>query len=318
MFRYVVPLSHKTEEIEPGPLGMLKTLPARRLEFRIGKLALPDFFDINAIGSDSHLQFLNWTVVNNGAWDYAADTRGYTWGAYAEYHDVNWSLRFVEALMPKIANGIDLEWNLRRARGQNLELELRPHLLSGRNTTIRLLAYRNVADMGNYREAIRNFLSHQTATPDIVASRQPGRTKNGVGLNVEQELTSLLRAFLRVGWNDGHNESFAYTEVDQTVLVGGDFRGTPWRRKDDKIGVAFVSNGLSTDQRNYLALGGLGFLLGDGALIYGRENIVESYYTAHVWRGVFAALDLQHINNPGYDRARGPVWVPGLRLHLDF
>ncbi len=318
IFRYVVPLSHEVEETEPGPLGALKTLPKRRIEFRIGRFALPDFVDVNAVGSDSHFQFMNWTLVNNGAWDYSADTRGYTWGAYAEYHDVYWSLRFVEALMPKIANGIDLDWDVRRAHGQNLELELRPKIFAKRDTTIRLLGYRNVADMGNYREAIHAFLAHQTATPDIIASRQQGRTKNGVGLNLQQDITSILRAFLRLGYNDGHNESFAYTEDDQTVSFGADLRGEPWSRKNDKIGVAFVSNGLSRDHREYLALGGLGFLLGDGALIYGRETIVESYYTAHVWRGVFAALDLQHVNNPGYDRARGSVWVPGLRLHLEF
>ena len=318
IFRYVFPLGHEREEVEPGPMGMLTSLPVRRLEFRVGKFSLADFLDVNAVGSDSHLQFLNWTIVNNGAWDYAADTRGYTYGALVELHAARWSLLFLEAVMPKVANGIDLQWNLRQARANNLELDLRPQLLANRETVIRLLAYRNVADMGNYQEAIDDFLAHQTAVPDIIATRQEGRTKNGAGLNAEQEITSSLRGFLRLGWNDGHNESFCYTEVDNTASFGADLAGDRWHRKHDKIGAAFVTNGISSHHREYLALGGLGFLLGDGRLSYGRETIVESYYTAHVWRGVFGALDLQHINNPGYNRDRGPVWVFAGRLHVDF
>ncbi len=316
MVRQVVGLSRDTEEAEAGPLGVLTKLPVRRLEFRVGNFALPDFVDVNAIGSDSHLQFMNWTVVNNGAWDYAADTRGYTWGALVELHARTWALRFVEALMPQVANGIDLRWNLRRARGHNLELELHPRVLAKR-TVVRLLAYRNIADMGSYGEAIERFRAGLTPAPDIVAARRPGSRKYGFGLNVEQQITSRLRGFGRVGWNDGHTESFVYTEVDRTGGFGGDYRGDRWGRRLDKVGAAFVANGLSAVHREYLALGGQGFLLGDGRLNYGRENIFEAYYTAHLWRGVFASLDLQHISNPGYNRDRGPVWVPALRLHFD-
>ncbi len=315
--RYVFPLSQDREEVKSGPQGVLTSLPVRRLEVRIGKFPLPDFLDVNATGSDSHLQFMNWTVVNNGAWDYAADTRGYTFGALADLHAGAWSLRFLEALMPKIANGINLQWNLGRARAHNLEMELRPHLLVKHSTRVRLLAYRNVADMGSYRQAISNFLAQRTATPDIEGTRRPGRTKNGVGVNAEQELTASLRLFLRLGWSDGHNESFAFTEVDRTASFGGDFAGERWHRKHDKLGAAFVLNALSSEHRQYLALGGQGFLLGDGRLTYGREKIFEGYYTAHLWRGVFASVDLQHITNPGYNRDRGPVFAPAFRLHLD-
>lgn len=318
MLRHVIRLGGDAERADRSYLGIEPELPAKRLEFRLGKMSLADFFDVNSIASDSHLQFLNWAVDNNGAWDYAADTRGYTYAAVAELHVPAWSLRFAEALMPKVANGIDLQWNLRRARGSNLEFELRPTLLRDRKTTLRLLGYRNVADTGNYRQAINAFLAHQTAAPAIIASRAPGRTKNGIGFNAEQELTSDLRLCARLGWNDGRNESFAYTEVDRTASFGGDLSGERWRRKNDKLGAIFVVNAISADHREYLALGGLGFLLGDGRLDYGHEKIFEAYYTAHAWRGVFASFDLQHINNPGYNRDRGAVWVPSLRVHVDF
>jgi high affinity Mn2+ porin len=154
--------------------------------------------------------------------------------------------------------------------------------------------------------------------PDITVTRKPGTIKYGFGASVEQELNDFLRVFGRFGWNEGQHESFAYTEVDQTVEFGGDLGGKAWNRKFDRLGAAFVSNGISADHQEYLRLGGQGFLLGDGALTYGRETIFEGYYTAHLWRGVFASADLQYITNPGYNRDRGPVIVPGLRLHVEF
>jgi high affinity Mn2+ porin len=318
MLRQIVPLSSKTIETERGPLALATSLPARRLEFRAGKFGMADFFDLNSIGSDSHYQFMNWTVDNNGAYDYAADTRGYTVGAIAEYDDSKWSFRFAEALMPTVANGIDLQWNLRRARSENYELELRPQLWGNRKSAIRLLAYENHANMGLYRQAMADFLAGETPRPIISAHPVQTTIKYGFGVNIEQQLTSEIRGFVRAGWNEGEHESFAYTEVNSTFLAGGDCGGTRWKRKMDKFGAAFVTNAISADHQHYLALGGVGFLLGDGRLNYGRENILETYYNAHIWRGIYAAGDLQHINSPGYSRDRGPVWVPGLRFHLEF
>jgi hypothetical protein len=316
--RQIIPLSSEEAEAERTPLSFATTLPVRRLEVRAGKFSMPDFIDSNSIGSDSHLQFMNWTVVNNGAWDYAADTRGYTWGTLIEYDDRRWSLRFAEGLMPSVANGIKLVWNLRRAHAENLELELRRSLLAKRAGTIRFLAYVNHANMGSYRVAIDQFLAGETPLPDITAHPLQVRSKHGFGLNVEQEVTRLFRVYARAGWSDGRNESYAYTEVDNTIAFGGDFKGDRWRRKQDKIGAAFVDNGISKDHREYLRLGGSGFLLGDGTLTYGRERVFEGYYNAHLWRGLFAALAVQHITNPGYNRDRGPVVVPGFRMHLEF
>ena len=318
MIRKIIPLSHESEKAERGPLSLATSLPVRRFDLRLGKFSLVDFFDVNSVGSDSHLQFMNWTDDNNGAYDYAANTRGYTWGAIVEYQDRRWGARFADSMEPKVANGPNLDADLFRAHAENFEVEFRRKFLPGRQGTFRLLSFINHGNMGNYHEAITEFREGRTPNPDVISTRQQGRIKYGFGANFEQSITDTVRAYGRWGWNEGRNESFAYTEVDQTSTFGADLRGDGWGRKLDKIGVAFVANALSGDHREYLALGGQGFLLGDGGLTYGRERILEGYYTFHLWRGVFASVDVQHINNPGYNRDRGPVLVPGLRAHIDF
>jgi len=331
----VIGLTQKTTEQDANFFALAPTVPLRRIEFRVGKLTLPDFFDINGPGSDSHLQFMNWTIDNNGAWDYAADTRGYTVGGMAEYDDRIWSLRYGVFAMPVVANGIDLDWAFSRANGQNGEFELRQSLVRNRKGTTRILFYANHAHMGTYREANQDFLNgrdvakYGITVPSILLHEHFGALKYGVGYNTEQEITENLRVFGRFGWNEGQHESYAYTEVDQTVLGGADYAGTRWRRPSDKVGIAVVSNAIKSDHQEYVKLGGLGFLLGDGNgspnfqrangdLNYGRENIVESYYTYHAWRGMFFSLDVQHIDNPGYNRDRGPGWVGSVRAHVDF
>ena len=301
-------------------------VPERRIELRFGKIGLPDLMDQNNPGSDSHLQFLNWTVDNNGAWDYAADTRGYTYAAIAEYDDKDWTARFALALMPTVANGIDLQWDLHRACAENYELDWNHGPLSNlltrfhqkdRKGAVRLLGYSNYANMGNYRVQNNLALAAKT-TPVITAHPLQTTVKYGVGLNFEQELTSDVRVFGRFGWNDDHTESYAYTEVAQTFQLGGDMAGNRWGRAQDKFGVVGVSNAIKRDHQRYLALGGLGFLLGDGALSYAREDIFETYYTAHNWRGLFTSFDAQLIAHPGYNLARGPVEVFSVRTHVDF
>ncbi len=316
LLRQVIPLSQERVAAERGPLGLATSLPARRLELRIGKFSMVDFFDLNSAGSDSHLQFLNWAVDNNAAYDYAVNTRGYTWGAVIEYHDRRWALRFAEAFMPKVANGINLDADLRRAHSENFEVEFRSNFLRGRAGAVRLLSYVNHANMGVYREAVNDFLAGRTPLPDITAHPLRTTVKYGFGVNLQQALNTWLTAFARWGWNEGQHESFAYTEVDQTILLGAGASGKRWRRKLDRAGIAFFSNGISRDHQQYLALGGTGFLLGNGRLNYGREFILEAFYTAHFWRGLFGSFVLQHIHNPGYNRDRGPMVVPALRLHL--
>jgi hypothetical protein len=319
-------LTDKLTDATRTQFSLATKVPERRIDLRAGKMGLPDVFDANNPGSDSHLQFLNWTVDNNGAWDYAADTRGYTYAFIAEYDDIDWSARYSIALMPTVANGIDLQWNLRRASGQNMELEFRKTpfaLLPGRlrdtkrKGVVRLLSFINHANMGDYRDQIRLAQSTHT-TPDITAHPLQSTVKYGLGLNFEQELTPDLRLFGRFGWNEGQHESYAYTEVDQSIQLGADYAGNSWGRPNDKVGLVGVSNAIKRDHQHYLAAGGLGFLLGDGTLSYAREDILETYYTAHNYRGLFTSFDIQLIDHPGYNQARGPVEMFSVRTHVDF
>ena len=318
MIHKVFAFSRDSVENARNNLSLFEELPRRRLEVRFGKFSTVDFFDQNSVGSDTHLQFSNWAVDNNGAYDYAADTRGYTVGLTADYEDRNWGFRFAEALMPKVANGIDLVWKPWQVHAENFEYELRRGFLPGKPGVVRVLAFTNYANMGVYRDAVAQFEQHLVATPNITNHPWHITRKYGFGLNVEQNVAPNLTAFARFGWNNGKTESFAYTEIDQTFAVGLGAAGALWHRKYDRAGVAFVTDGISKDHQNYLANGGLGFLLGDGALRYGRENIVESYYTAHLWRGLYVAPGIQHVIDPGYNRARGPVLVPSFRVHTEF
>src|ERR1700730_110511 len=318
MWHQIISLCHNVSDSVRTPFSLFGKLPERRLELRFGKFGIADFFDLNTYGSDSSFQFMNWTVANNGAYDYAADTRAYTFGAVLQYHERHAAVGFAEALMPKVANGIHLDADLSRQRSENIEVELRGTLLRRREGILRVLTFVNHANMGVYREAINNFLAGLTVRPEITAHAPRTTIKYGFAANFEQPLNNWMGLFGRWGWDEGRHETYAYTEVDSTVEIGAAGSGARWHRKYDRAGLAFVSNGISRDHQEYLALGGYGFLLGDGRLNYGRETIEEAYYTLHLWRGAYPSIGVQHLNNPGYNRDRGPVVVPVLRLHLEF
>ena len=317
MIDKVIALSKDQVENDRTPLSLFERLPRRRLELRFGKFGMVDFFDVNSAGSDSHFQFMNWSVCQNGAYDFAADTRGYTVGFEAEYEDRNWGFLFGEGLMPKVANGMDLVWKFWQAHSENYEFEWRHGFVPKQLGVVRLLAYTNYANMGIYTDAVAQF-DAGLVPPEITDHPWHITRKYGFGINLEQNLTPSLTAFGRFGWNNGKTESFAYTEIDQTFSGGLGANGALWRRRQDRAGIAFATNAISKDHQRYLADGGYGFILGDSALKYGRENILETFYTAHVWSGIYVAPALQYIVDPGYNRARGPVLVPAFRLHLEF
>jgi high affinity Mn2+ porin len=318
MVHQVIALSHEKDEADRGPLSTFSELPKRRIELRVGKFGITDFFDTNAVGSDSHLQFMNWAVDQDGAYDFTADARGYTWGVLAEYQSPRWGLRSALALESGPQNGGPLVWNLHLANTFNTEFEWHRGPLPKKPGIVRLLGWVNHANMGVYQYAIDQFLEGKTPVPDISDHPLQVTKKYGFGLGIEQSVTPSITVYGRLGWNNGRTESWSFTEIDQTESGGIGFPGLLWKRKDDRAGVAFASNGISGAHAHYLALGGLGFVLGDGGLDYARENLAETYYTAHVWRGVFVGPDLQYIVHPGYNQARGPVLVPSFRTHVEF
>ncbi len=280
-----------------------------RLTVAVGRFSLNDFFDNNAYSHDPRTQFLNWSLMDNGAWDYAADTRGYTWGVYLEFNQANWAVRFASALEPSVANGMDYDFNLAQAQGNNLEFEYR-YRVGSHPGVARLLGYANNAHMGSYAMALGS------PTPDITRS-EAYRTKYGFGLNLEQEITPILGVFSRLGWNNGETESWAFTEVDDTVSFGASLKGGLWTRSDDTLGLALVVNGLSHDHAAYLAAGGMGFILGDGRLDYAPEEILETYYNFVVYKFFAVAADFQEVIDPGYNRDRGPVSIYAIRVHCE-
>jgi hypothetical protein len=316
--RHVFPLGAKSGATDAGPFSVVPALPDRRLAVSVGKFSLVDVFDLNSVASDVHLQFMNYAIDNTGSYDYAADTRGYTFGAVVEYHVPRWTLRFAECLMPTTANGPALDWHVARAHSENAELEMHRGLILGRDGRLRLLGFVNHANMGAYADAITAFQSGLVPQPDITRTEKPGTIKYGSSVNIEQAVRRGVRGFMRAGWNDGHTETFAYTEMDRTFAVGADSSAHWWHRPSDKLGGAVVMNGLSATHRAYLGLGGRGFQLGDGGLSYGRETILETYYTVPIVRGVFASVDVQRVANPGFNRSRGPLLVSSIRWHVDF
>ena len=289
--------------------------PLTRYSITVGRFTLTDFFDNNRYSHDPRTQFMGWAVMFNGAWDYPADTRGYTWGWMHEFHARNWSLRYASVAEPRVANGLRFDRRILVNRGDTFEEEAR-YSLAGHPGAVRLLEYANHARAGTYAESIQ--LSQGSGKPpDITATRRNGTLKYGVGFNIEQEITKDIGVFGRLGWNDGKTESFAFTAIDRLVQAGVSVTGTSWKRKDDVVASEITASGLSPVHREYLALGGLDFLIGDGRLNYGTEKIWESYYSARIIGRFFTTFDLQYIRNPAYNRDRGPVWVPSIRLHLE-
>ncbi len=287
-----------------------------RYSIYAGRFTVTDYFDNNTYTHDPRTQFMAWGVMYNGAWDYPADTRGYTWGIVQEFHTRNWGFRYGIAAEPRVANGSQLDRMLLRDHGQTAEAERR-YSIRKHPGAVRLLEYANRADAGNYAEALR--LAGATGTPDVISTRRPGTTlKYGTGLNLEQELTHDIGIFTRLGWSDGKTESFAFTAIDRLASGGVSVKGTRWRRKDDVVATSLTAGGLAGVHALYLARGGLDFLIGDGRLNYAPEYVWESYYSARLFPGFYVSLDAQHDTNLAYNHDRGPVWIYSVRLHVDY
>ncbi len=291
----------------------LFAFPGRRLEFTFGKICLADVFDGNDLVRDAHHGFWSWGLVNDGAWDFAADTRGYTWGLTIAYEGGPLAARAGVYMMPEVANGPAYDHDLAHAHGVNAEVEW--DFAPERQGAVRLLGYVNEARMGRYEEALA---APGDPPPDITATREVGRRKWGLALNAQLRFGRDLGAFARLGWNDGATESFAYTEIDRTLQAGVALSGGSWKRPGDTLFAAVAVSGLSGPHRSYLEAGGLGFQLGDGRLDYGLETVFELDYAATLTTAISAGLDAQYVVNPGYNRDRGPILAFGARLHAHF
>ncbi len=293
-----------------GPLALRRPRPRSRIEITAGKFATNDFFDVADASSDPRHRFMSWALMNQGAWDYAADTRGYDWGVVVAYESPRWALRAGVAMMPTHANGPDFDGDLAHAHSEMVEGEVRWEALGGHGSA-KLLAYWNHARMGRYEDALAAAAG---GPPDIRAVERPGALKYGAGLLVQQEV-GRVSAFLRAGWDDGATETFAFTEIDRSLSAGVEVAGEAWGRSGDRAAVGVAASGLSGPHARYLAAGGRGFQLGDGALSYAWEVLAEAYYLVRLGPFLEATGDLQAIVNPGMNADRGPAVVAGVRLH---
>ncbi len=309
-FSQVFSLNNEKEYEEDDINTLGRNIPTRYLSFTIGKVSVSDYFDLNKYSHDPRTQFMSWALMSNGAWDYPANTKGYTPSVVLEFVTPKHELRYGFSLAPKTANGMVMNWNIKEASSQTLEYT-HHYTLDGKSGTLRVLTFFTTANMGNYNQSI----ALNPSAPDIIAVRKYGNTKYGFGINADQSINKDMGVFFRASWNDGNNETWFFTEIDHSVSFGISSNGNKWRRQNDIVGLAFVTSGLSAPHRNYLKAGGKGFMLGDGNLNYSREHLVEAYYSMALLKYLFVSGAYQFVINPGYNKDRGPVNVFSIRVH---
>jgi high affinity Mn2+ porin len=312
--RQTIGLSDETEKVEPGPNQFGGSQSKDRVVITVGKLSVPDVFDNNKYAHDPRIDFLNWAIVDTGTFDYAADAWAFTYGAAVEWYKGPWTLRAGLFDLSIVPNSTDLD----PAFGQFQwlgEIERR-YALWGQPGKLAVTGFLTRARMGRFSDAIR--LANMTGEPADIAAVRQYRSRSGLSLNVEQQLSADIGVFARAGWVDGSVEPFDFTDVDRTVAAGMVINGRTWGRQDHTLGIAGLVNGISSEHVAFLNAGGLGILVGDGKLPHPRpEAILETYYSFPVlsWR---ATVDYQFIANPAYNADRGPVSILGTRLRAQF
>jgi high affinity Mn2+ porin len=300
------------EELASGPTQLGGKVDVSRLTVQAGKFAVLDIFDGNAYAKDTRKDFINWSMWAPGAFDYSADKVGLTYGATAEFNQKQWALRSGYFLMQAVSNDNSFDKKVFERGTYVLELETRYQLFS-QPGKLRTIAWLNSANSGSYRETLNN----PAFNLDISQTRM-GRIKYGYVINLEQALAEDLGLFGRWSWNDGKTEIMAFTDIDASLSLGASIKGTKWGRPDDVIGIGGAINSLSRDHRDFIAAGGLGILIGDGALNYRRERILETYYAYALNKAITLTADYQFITNPAYNADRGPVHIFSGRLHGEF
>jgi high affinity Mn2+ porin len=300
------------EELASGPGQLANKVDVSRLTVQAGKFAVTDIFDGNAYAKDTRKDFMNWSMWAPGAFDYSADKVGLTYGATAEFNQKQWALRAGYFLMVGTSNANNFDMRVLERGSYVLELETRYSLFSLPGK-LRTIAWLNSAFSGSYRETLDN----PALNLDIAQTRE-GRIKYGYVFNLEQALTDDIGLFGRWSWNDGKTEIMAFTDIDASLATGLSIKGARWGRPDDVIGIGGAINALSKDHRDFIAAGGLGVLIGDGALSYRRERIFETYYAYALNKQITLTADYQFITNPAYNADRGPVSVFSGRFHGEF
>lgn len=312
--RQSIDLSGELNSVEAGPNQFAGHQATNNVIVTVGKFAVTDIFDANSYAHDPRADFLNWSIIDAGAYDYAADSWGYTYGGAVEWTQDWWTLRFGFFQLSPVPNAKIARVNFGE-NSTNIEFEVRQNWLN-RAGKIKLLVWDNQARMASYHDAL--VLAQQTKTISDVASVRRYSSRPGVVLNVEQELSTTVGAFARLSADRGDKEAYEFSDINHSLSAGLSIKGASWNRADDTVGIAGVVNRISGDAQHYLAAGGLGVLVGDGALNYAPEKIAELYYSWHATSYAAVTLDYQHITNPAYNQDRGPVSVYGLRLHANF
>ncbi len=325
-------LGGETTPVESGPMQLAGSTDSRRFVLTAGNLSVIDLFDKNAYAGDVRQQFINMNFLTYSAFDFAADARGYSWGITGEYFHDEWAIRAGRFLGPRHPNQLSLNFSIMNFHGDQLEIE-RKHDLYGRPGKLRVLVYRNVADMGRWDDAINafqanparnaaactdfNYNSSNTNAPDLCWARRPN-TKVGIGASVEQSVTEDVGIFLRGMKSDGRTEVFSYTATDSSLSFGAIAKGLRWGRAQDALGVGYARNWLSASHVAYLNLGGIDGFIGDGRISYRPEQVLEIYYSLNVNRYLWVTADAQRVVNPAYNSDRGPAKLFGVRLHAEF
>jgi len=300
-----------------------QTVSSNRVVVTAGQFSTLDIFDDSRYAKDPRIQFMNWGNMTYLAYDYAADARGYSTGLAGEWYLSNWVMRASRMLAPKSPNGRDLNWQIFNTYGDQIEVE-RQHNIADLPGKVSVLAYRNRMILARFQDATNYVVANNAqGTQAINNVRTNYQYKTGVGINGEQALTKDLGIYGRAFTSDGHTETMSFTEADNSISVGMGLNGTSWSRPKDTIGISMMQNGLSSYRKNYLQSGGVSYFIGDyagpgQAISYRPERIGEVYYNATVIKNVLAGLNFQHINNPAYNAARGPVNILSFRIHAEF
>ena len=312
--RQVIALGPETEKVDGAANQLAGSHAADNVTITIGKLSVVDVFDNNTYAHDPRADFLNWSIIDSGAFDYAADAWGFTYGAAAEWNDGRWTWRGGLFQLSSVPNSKIVRPDPRQFMLAG-EIERRDEW-RGHAGKVRVLVFANRASMARYADAVDR--AHETGgVPDVSGVRRRA-WRPGIALNAEQEIAPGAGAFVRASVNDGSKEAYEFTEINRSLAAGLSIKGTRWKREADTVGVAFVANGLSRAARDYFGAGGIGILIGDGALKYRAERIAETYYSWKLHRSIALAFDYQRIVNPAYNADRGPVNIYALRAHIEY